>query len=189
MSKKISLIIILALALILVMVIPSNRVYALNKEVTSVNTAVENGKITVSGSVQDGMLAVAVQVFDEDDNLITIETGAIDSSNNYKVEIDVANGKYVVKVADYDGGQVVSKEVIVSDSTQEDTISNSTNEGTTDSENVANEAAEKNEVKTSTTPKTGDNIMMFIAIFILAVISFGIIKFNKSNAKIKRRKH
>ena len=109
MSKRISLII-LAVIIMLVMVIPSNKVFAAgNKKVTSVNVSYENGKLTVSGEVEAGMLAVAVQVYDQNDQFVKLETGAVDSSNKYEVIFILPEGIYTVKVADFDGGEVVTK--------------------------------------------------------------------------------
>ena len=82
MSKRISLII-LAVILVITMVIPSTKVYAANKKVNTVEAVYESGKLTVSGSVEEGMLAVAVQVLDSDNNLVILETGSVDSNNKY----------------------------------------------------------------------------------------------------------
>ena len=110
MSKKISLII-LAVVLVLAIVIPSSKVYAANKEILTSEVIEENGVITVSGYVENGMLAVAVQVFDKDNNLVALETGEVKTNNTFKVEIELPTGDYIVKIADYDGGNVETRNV------------------------------------------------------------------------------
>lgn len=159
MSKKVSFIII-AVILVLALVIPSNKVFAANKKVNEVNATQANGIITVSGTVEEGMLAVAVQVVDSSDKLVKLETGAVDSSNKYNLTIEVPEGTYKVKVADYEGGDVVEKIV-----TAEDPENNEL------SENKTPEIQKENE---SNNPQTGDMIRntvitLFIAIIVLAV--------------------
>ena len=104
MSKKISLLV-LAVVLILAMVIPSSMVYAAEgKKVLTAEAVQEDGIITVTGTVEDGMLAVAVQLCDKDGNTIKVVTGGVDNDNKYEVEIEAELGNYIIKVADYDGG-------------------------------------------------------------------------------------
>ena len=172
MSKRISLII-LAVIIMLVMVIPSNKVFAVsNKKVTSVNAFYENGKLTVSGEVEAGMLAVAVQVYDQNDQFVKLETGAVNSQNKYEVVFTIPEGIYTVKVADFDGGEVVTKKVNeeVQDNQKEDTKEDKTEES-----------------ETSSNPKTGDNIIMFVSIF--AVATLGVFITIKLNRKRKVSKH
>ena len=110
MKKRIYLIIFI-IALLIAIIIPANKVYALDKEIYYLNAIEENGKITVTGYAEDGCLAVAIQVLDEDDNLVTLETVAVDEYNEYNAEIELPEGTYIVKVADYDGGETVSQVV------------------------------------------------------------------------------
>ena len=104
MSKKLSLIL-LTVILILAMVIPSSMVYAAEeKKVLTAEAHPENGQITVEGTVEEGMLAVAVQVCDKDEHFLFLRTGEVTSENKYKLVIEVEEGNYVLKVADFNGG-------------------------------------------------------------------------------------
>lgn len=188
MSKKISLII-LALTLVLVMVIPSNGVFAANKKVKTVSAVQENGKITVSGEVESGMLAVAIQVLDEEGKLVTLNTGAVDSDNKYKVEINAVEGKYTIKVADYDGGETVTK-TIPEEKDENNTTDNEETENTTTEETTENNTeVTKTEEKTeSNTPKTGDNIVIFVSLFAIALVGLTYIKLmNRKKCKRNRK--
>ncbi len=179
MSKKISLVI-LALALVLALVIPSNTVYAANKKVKSADVVQSNGTLTVSGEVEEGMLAVAVQVLDSNGNLITLRTGAVDSDNKYKVEIAIAEGDYTIKVADYDGGAVYKD-----GETEDDATENNTN--TSDSDDSSSVTVTTNNEKDN--PKTGDNILRVVTVLAIAVLGvFITTKFNKKK-NIRARKH
>jgi hypothetical protein len=177
MSKKICLIV-LALTLALVMVIPSSRVYAANKKVNSLNVTQANGVLTVSGEVEDGMLAVAVQVLDSNQNLLEFRTGEVDSDNKYKVQIDLPEAEYIVKVADYDGGDVMAYGL-----PEEGTTETSTD---TPSDNTEEETANgvKNEADN---PTTGDNIRRVVSVLGIAVV--GVLITTKFNRKRRVRKH
>ena len=176
MNKKISILII-ALVVILAVIIPSNKVFAASKKVNSVEVTQANGKVTVSGTVESGMLAVAVQVLDSNGNLVKLETGAVDADNKYKVEIKLADGQYTIKVADYDGGEVATNQ----------NNSNSENSTTTtdNTTNPNNETSKETTVivNNSNNPSTGDKVMTFVGIFAaaLAIMIIALI-FNKSKS-------
>lgn len=173
MRKRISLIILAAIILI-VMIIPSSKIYAVTtKNIETLNATQANGKIKVSGTTENGVLAVAVQVLDEDENLVALETGAVDNDNKYEVEIEAKEGKYIIKVADYDGGEY--KTVTIpedAEETTEETKEKATKEDTTT--NVAN------------TAKTGDSIIVYVTIFAVAAVSYVVIKKAKKVKASKR---
>ena len=106
----------LALAFVLtfgLVFLASNVSFAAN--VSTLDTTGSGGKIAVSGTTESGVVAVAVLVYDEaGTNLVAMETAAV-TSGEYKYTMDHAfdAGKYVVKVADYNGGDYVTKEVTV----------------------------------------------------------------------------
>ena len=172
MCKKIVLVVI-ALALIIVMGSPSKRVFAANKEIKTVDAIQENGKLIVSGEVEEGMLAVAVQVLDQNNNLVKLETGAVDSNNKYKVEITVPEGKYIIKVADYDGGNTITKNI--PEETQK-----------TDSDSKEETKTTNNEEIKADNPKTGDNIIIAVSVLIIACV--GVLLTIKLNKKHKAKK-
>ncbi len=75
------------------------------KDIKTVNASEASGKVSVSGTAETGTLAVAVMVYDESGkDLIAFETASVSDENLYYAEINVAEGKYLIKVADYDGG-------------------------------------------------------------------------------------
>ena len=106
-----------------------------------------NGVITVEGTVENNMIAAAINVYDASgENLITMETTQINDDNTFRTTIALQAGTYVVKVADYDGGAyktlTVSSESSASISTAKD-------------------------VKT---PATGDNILFYTLIGLVGAI-------------------
>lgn len=111
--------ILLALVLSLSVIgILSTESNALN--ITSLNTSSTGSKISVSGSTQNGVLAGAVMIYDKNGtNLVCMETFAVgaDSKYSYTLDRSFANGTYLVKVADYDGGNFEEKTVTVNSST------------------------------------------------------------------------
>jgi len=117
--KKISKIISLVLALALVMIFPLS---ASAKSITSIETDGKGG-LSVSGKTEAGMLAAAVAVYDESGkDLVTMVTTDVASDNTFITTVDVPTGTYVVKVADYEGGDFVTATVTVTDA--DETIAN-----------------------------------------------------------------
>ena len=83
------------------------------KEIKTMTASEGNGKVSVSGIAEAGTLAVAVMIYDESGkDLVAFETVSVSDEDFYFADIEVAEGKYLVKVADYDGGDF--KTVIVS---------------------------------------------------------------------------
>ena len=92
------------------------------KTISSVSAVSSNGKITVSGMAEEGTLACAVFVYDSTEStLLDMETCAVkeDSTFRYQMTKTYAKGDYVVKVADYDGGNYQTTTVKVADKTEE----------------------------------------------------------------------
>lgn len=95
------------------------------RNITSLNTSSTGNKISVSGSTQDGVLAGAVMVYDKNGaDLICMETFAVgeDSKYSYTLDRSFANGTYLVKVADYDGGTFEEKTVTVNSASSASTV-------------------------------------------------------------------
>lgn len=180
--RKNNKIIVTVFALIFVFMILIPKVQA--KTINELTAIESDGKISVSGTAESGTLAVAIMVYDSTgNNLITMQTTSVGSNNNYSDIITIASGTYVVKVADYDGGEY--KSVTVSPKEEN-------NQQTDKTEQEDNETNTKNEEKdtkteTSSNPTTGDNIILFIVLFAIATLGTVItIKLNKNR---KVRKH
>lgn len=148
MNKKI-LIPFLALALFIFM--PFVNAASLN--VKTLDASITNKEINVSGTTDNGVLAVAIMIYDETGNLVTMQTTSVDSSSKYSDKITVPSDEtYIVKVANYDGGNYISKTVTSHD------------EAKTDEAN----------------PKTYDGIMIWTTIGLVSVIGIaGIIYYRK----------
>lgn len=133
-------ILLLILAISFFLSIPSVSAY----EALSVNASESsNGEITVSGTVENSMVAAAVNVYDASgENLITMRTTQINDDNTFSTQISLDAGTYIIKVADYNGGEYKSL-----------TVTPGSNTTATD-------------IKT---PATGDNILVYILIGILSI--------------------
>ena len=98
--------------------------------------------IIVKGETSEDILAVSLEVYDEDETeLVKKLTAYVNDDNTFKVTIDVPNGKYTLKVADYDGGDY-------------ETLS-----------------FNKEDPYAGTTPDTSDNIYSYIIVGTLSLIS------------------
>ncbi len=148
------------------------------KSITTINATTNNNKLTVSGTTENGVLAVAIMVYSGND-IYRMETC---SSNDNKFSCELgktfATGDYIVKVADYDGGNYVTKNVSITDVTDDKDENNITNnEIANDTNTTTNEVTQN-----TTNPGTGDNIIFIIAVFIVAlagtIITFKAIKNN-----------
>ena len=138
-------------AFALLILIPLSNAQA--KTITSMTVIESNGTIAIKGTAEDEVLAVAIMVYDETEtNLITIETASVDEDNNFDYSIEVEKGTYVVKAADYDGGEYVTKKVSV---------------GTTN-ENASTTSSD------SKIPNTGDTIIIFVVLLVISVLGLGI---------------
>lgn len=136
---------IIFIGLILVMLVP----FSVNAgNISTLNVTSKNNNITISGTTESGVLAVAVLVYSNNE-LVHMDTCSNNNSNKYSCKLNkvFAIGNYTVKVADYNGGNYISKNISISDSGQ--------NSQTTDKE--AN-------------PKTFDNILIYVGIGSLSVI-------------------
>lgn len=109
---KIMKLVIATIITAIIIAVLSSSVYA--GTVLSVNTTENDGKITVSGTVDSSVYAVAVVVY-SGDNLEYMETTNVTDDGTYNVELakTFADGVYTVKVADYNGGSYVVKENVV----------------------------------------------------------------------------
>ncbi len=130
--KKFSLIFVLAFILF------SASVNA--EPIKSVDADIKNGEISISGEVEDGVLAVQILIYDETGkNEILMDSTDVNSDNKFSTKINVTDGKYIVRVADYEGGNI--KEVAVP-------------------------RVEENDEKT---PETSDNVVKYIILLIVSL--------------------
>ncbi len=89
-----------------------SQAYAAN--VQDLTATYNNGEVTVSGKTS--ALAVAV-VLDNGDNDKIVTAGVKDGTFTTKISnVTLANGKYTVKAADFDGGNYAVTELNVGDS-------------------------------------------------------------------------
>ena len=141
--------------------------------------------ITVSGTTESDVSAVSIEVYKEDGTtLVTMKTTSVDDNNNFSVDIELEDGTYNIKVADYSGGNYITKENVVVGPILTDDLGDETiGIISEDDENKANtDNTTSEEKKTSSNPKTGDNIMKIAAVFVVAVLGILItIKLNKKN--------
>lgn len=91
-------------------------------KVLTCEATAKNGVISVSGTTENGMLAVSVSVYDkaEKELVVTPESTAV-IDNKFSYEIPVSEGDYVVKMADYEGGEYCSKAVTLAKAAEAET--------------------------------------------------------------------
>ena len=84
MKKSFKLIISTLLLVIMVLVPFTNVNAAGNSNIKTIDASISNGTISVSGTTEDGVLAVAIMVYDSTEtNLITMQTTSVGSDNRY----------------------------------------------------------------------------------------------------------
>ena len=79
-------------------------------KITSLSANISDQTITVSGTAESGVLATQVIVYDESgENIVAMQSTGVEADNSFSTTIAVGSGaKYIVKVADYDGGEYSS---------------------------------------------------------------------------------
>lgn len=133
--------------------------------VNTLNTTVKNDTVLFYGTVDSETLAVSLMVYDQSgDNLVSIASAAVNDKNEYSIEMNLAEGTYVVKAADYNGGKFLEKTVTVGGE----------NTKTQDKDDTSNPTDNKTE-NTDGIPKsplTGDNsnIAIWISLLFASVI-------------------
>lgn len=107
MKKYFSLVSVFVLAM--VFIIPGINA----KEVKTIDLKEEtSGVVTVSGTTEADMLAVAIIAYDKDNNLAAMKTSGV-VSDKYSDTIELKAGTYTIKVADYDGGEYKESKINV----------------------------------------------------------------------------
>lgn len=177
-------IILSTLFIVIITAILSSSVYA--GTVNGINAIENEGKITVSGTVDSSVYAVAVVVY-TDDSLEYMETTNVNTDGTYNVELEKTfdYGTYEVRVADYNGGEY--KKVLVEVKNEESTTTDNTAIDNTTNENEITENTTSDNREKSSNPTTGDKIVIFATIFVIAVIGLGMTrKLNKSKRRISK---
>ena len=129
----------LIITFVFAMVLPFS-VDALSLEIFSIDVTDNDGILTIKGEAEEGVLAVAVVVYKEGvENPVYMQTCAYDDGYNCELTKKFETGTYIVKVADYAGGEYISKSI-----------------------NVETKKVEKQ--KQEENPKTGDNILTTVII-------------------------
>ena len=196
MKKLSKYMFIIILSLFIIPIISVN-VNAATLDIKTINASITNNIISVDGTVNNGVLAVAIMVYEEDGTtLVKMETTSVDSNDKYSDIIDVTAGKkYIVKAANYDGGAYVTAEV---DGTVNNSKNNTNNENSNNSNNIKNEILNNsnnnttntetsNKVDNTTNPKTGDNIIVFSIIFVIALTEI-LVTFIINKKRVKNNK-
>ena len=154
--------------------------------VLTINATQQNGIISVSGTTDTEMYAVAISVYDESGaNLITLETAA---TNNgiFSHEIEIAEGNYQICAADYNGGECMTTTVtIVSEEEDTDTTSDAT-AGTP--ETGYQTIASSNEQATPDTNAANNSVLavcLAAAVVVAVAVSAVAIKRRLAHRKVK----
>lgn len=178
--------------------------------ITSLNVESGNLQIIVSGTTEDELTAVSISVYESDGvTLAKMKTSSVGDDNKFSETIPLEKGTYVVKVANYDGGEVVSKENVIVNEETEKQKSESEEPGTdvesefekqkSESENKKINKIKKDEqnsekdkqshtkvttassVSSTKNPKTSDNVIMLATLLATCSIgSLSAIKFRKN---------
>lgn len=161
-----------------------------SKSVISLNVSANKNLLLVNGEAEEGMLAVAIAVYDKSGkSLVTMQTAAVDDDNYYEGSIELEDGQYLVKVADYQGGNYLTKLITIGNpdkkpSKDKDNDNEKTEDVVTDDNDKSTESNDENSKdKTVYFPKTGDNTN-----YALLLSGLGIILPASCFAFIKKRK-
>lgn len=131
--KQVQKIIVSMCVLTFLLVLPVVKVQA--GSISSMSAVGGSGKVTVSGTAGSGVVAVAIMVYDETGTTLkAMETTGVDDSSKYATEISVDAGTYLIKVADYEGGDYQTATVTVtgsSSSSESVTTTTTTSTGAT----------------------------------------------------------
>jgi hypothetical protein len=114
MNRKGKRVTTLILAILLVFVFSIVPSAAADPTIEIENATYSNGNVSVSGTVEEGILAVAILIY-SGDTLLRLETTGITSSKSFAASISMRldAGTYTVKAADYDGGAFTEKSLTV----------------------------------------------------------------------------
>ena len=124
---KKSHIILTSLIALSALVIPANRADALTVDTCAVS--ITGNTISISGTVEDGMLATSIFIYDETGtDRLALDNVSVASDNTYSGTFEMPEGSYVVRVADYDNGAYCTNTATIASATTptDNTNTNST---------------------------------------------------------------
>ena len=79
-------------------IIPFGNVHAESLDVQTINASITDNKISVDGTVDNGVLAVAIMVYEEDGTtLVIMATTSVDYNDKYSDTIDVTPRKKIYR--------------------------------------------------------------------------------------------
>ena len=79
--------------------------------VKTIDASITSDNLEVSGTVDKGIYAVIIMVY-KDDVLYSVKTTGVDSNNSYSNSFEIENNSdYEIKVANYDGGNYLTKTI------------------------------------------------------------------------------
>lgn len=82
-------------------------------EVLTLNATQANGKISISGTTEQDMLAVAISVYDQSGtNRVALRSTSV-NNGTFSYELEIAEANYQICVADYNGGECKTVTVTV----------------------------------------------------------------------------
>lgn len=165
-------IILTGILIIIMITILSSSVYA--GTVNTVSATENEGKITVSGTVDSSVLAVAIVVYSGSD-LEYMETANVNSDGTYSVELEkvFGIGLYDVNVADYNGGE--NRNVLIEVKKDSTTTDNTPTESQTNITNTENlDETTDNIEEAADNPVTGDNITIWVGLLIASILGIAL---------------
>lgn len=83
------------------------------EEIKTVDVTVNDLSVTVAGTTDDTVAAVSITIFDKDGELVLIKSVSVDDDSKYTLTVTLEKGTYDIKVADYSGGDFITKEKVV----------------------------------------------------------------------------
>ena len=146
------------LLLVLILLVAPVTVFAANPKVLTVNADAGKSKINISGTTEEGVYAVTCYLNDETGKEIAMDSVSVENKI-FTDSFTAVKGKYVVKCANYAGeSEFVSANVEVT-------------------EELPSKANQ---------PSTGDNIVLFIILGVVALIGIAfttvkLVKKSKNN--------
>lgn len=156
--------------------------------VLTINATQQNGIISVSGTTDAEMYAVAISVYDESGaNLITLETAA---TNNgiFSHEIEIVEGNYQICVADYNGGECMTTTVLVASEEEQSAVTEETTETAGTPETGYQTTANSEQ---QVTPDANASVSVFgiclAVIAVAAIVSAFILRRRFAERKVKNK--
>ena len=167
------------------------QIKAYTPGITSLNVVSSESQITVSGTTEEEVTAVSIYVYKPDgSSLVRMKTSSVSDENTYSETIPLEKGTYIVKVSNYEGGTLVTKEnVVVGESSEtkdnepKETKNVETNEN---KKKINSKKPSKTNSKSSKikNPKTSDDILVFASM--ISACSLGLFttfKLRKKSSK------